>query len=99
MYEKKSYSQREKESIEYPHVEGLKVGYPKIIQKVVEGKVTNVVEFTCDDERDNYEVNDFALQNLLAAGVDLKPMVFNDISLKAVDALIEKTNSLNLKND
>lgn len=70
------------------------VGYPKVVQKVVDGKVVNQVEFVIDDEPQPFEYKDFALENLLASGVDLKEMRFTSLSLTAASKMVAGLESL-----
>lgn len=96
MYKKQSFADRL--SISFP-VEVEKpdaIGYPKVVQKVVDGKIVNSVEFIIEDKskEQDYTVDDFALENLLASGADLKELKFNQISLNAIDKFVNGLDSL-----
>lgn len=96
MYKKQSFVERL--SIKFPVEvdESDPIGYPKVVQKVVDGKIVNAVEFIVEDKskEQEYTVDDFALENLLASGVDLKEMKFNQISLNAIDKFVNGLDSL-----
>lgn len=80
---------------DYAKLDMPAVGYPKVVQKAVNGKIVNEVEFVVDGcvEQENFEYNDFALSNLLSSGVDLKELRFKEISLRAIDEICEMYNN------
>ena len=96
MYKKISYSERL--SIVYPtEVEKSEpIGYPRVVQKVVDGKIVNSVEFILDESKNDqpYTVDDFALENLLASGVDLKEQRFINMSLNTIDKFVNELDKL-----
>lgn len=57
------------------------VGYPQVKQVEVDGKIVNQIEFVVTDEDPQYKVSDFALENLLAAKVDLQEMRIEPMNL------------------
>lgn len=95
---KMSFSQRC--SLVYPEPEGIEteaIGYPKLVEKVVDGKIVQQVEFVIDEPNDKeFEFKDFALENLLASGADLKEMKFTSMSLHAADEFVRQSENFKL---
>lgn len=90
----------ERLSIDYPVAAPVNdrssVGYPKVIKDVVNGRVVQKVEFVIDDHGEEYEFNDFALENLLESGVELQKVSFNNLCLRTIDEFTERLNRLEL---
>lgn len=72
------------------------IGLPRVVTKVNDqGVVIKQVEFTTDyNVSDQFEVNDFALSNLLNAGVKLTPISIEQAGFQAADHAIKVVETI-----
>lgn len=79
-----------------PHTE---IGMPKVVSKVVNGRIVQEVQFVTDyNPQDNVTVNDFALENLLACGANLSTVTMSGgSSFHDADTALSQIESINYK--